>query len=198
MIRFSFAFVSPALLLASCGSATDTETAVPSTTAADDTAAATSSMAPDAMGLGDAALPLTGQAFVSAMAASDQFEIESARIVQSAGVTGNVRDFAQMMIRDHQTSTDNLRKATSATDNVSLDETPRMEPPQEAMLAELRQAGTENVAQVYARQQVQAHEMALAKLKTYAQSGDAKPLMDFAAKTADVVAQHLEHARKLP
>ena len=145
-----------------------------------------------------AALPLTGQTFVDAMAASDRFELESARTVQSVGATGAVRDFAQMMIKDHQASSNDLRKAIGQVDKVKLDDTPDMTAEQRSMLEELKAAPKDRVATVYARQQVAAHEKALAMLQTYSQSGDAKPLMDFAGKTAQVVSQHLEHARRLP
>ncbi|GAB7258335.1 DUF4142 domain-containing protein, partial [Polaribacter sp. OB-PA-B3] len=69
---------------------------------------------------------------------------------------------------------------------------------QQAQLAELKAAAPQQMPAIYARQQVAAHEKALAMLQTYAQSGDAKPLMDFAGKTAQVVSHHLEEARRLP
>jgi putative membrane protein len=190
----------PILLLGACNDRDADDANTPSTTAADDNAAATASLAPpDASGAAaGAALPLTGQAFTDAMAASDRFELESAKTVQAAGVTGAVRDFAQMMIRDHQKSSDELRMATGKVDKVKLDETPDLTAEQQSMLAELKGAAKDQVSAVYARQQVAAHEKALAMLQTYSQSGDAKPLMDFAGKTAAVVSQHLEHARRLP
>ncbi len=143
-------------------------------------------------------MPLTGQAFADAIAASDRFELESARAVQSANPEGTTRSFAQMMIRDHQKSSDELRKTTSQVDKVTLDETPAMTAEQQAQLAELKAAAPQQMPAIYARQQVAAHEKALAMLQTYAQSGDAKPLMDFAGKTAQVVSHHLEEARRLP
>lgn len=192
-------FLLPALLLGACSNRDD-DASAPSTTAADDSAAATASIAPpDASGaVAGTELPLTGQAFADAMAASDRFELESAKTVQSAGATGAVRDFAQMMIKDHQASSNDLRKAIGQVDKVKLDATPDMTADQQAMLAELKAAPKAQAAAVYARQQVAAHEKALAMLQTYSQSGDAKPLMDLAGKTAQVVSQHLEHARRLP
>jgi putative membrane protein len=192
-------FLLPVLLLGACSNRDD-DASAPSTTAADDEAAATASLAPpDATGAAaGTALPLTGQTFVDAMAASDRFELESAKTVQSAGATGAVRDFAQMMIKDHQASSNDLRKAIGQVDKVRLDDTPDMTAEQRSMLDELKAAPKDRVAAVYARQQVAAHEKALAMLQTYSQSGDAKPLMDFAGKTAQVVSQHLEHARRLP
>lgn len=191
--------LGPLLLLGACGNREDADAQSPSTTAADDQAAATASMAPpDASAGAGAMLPLTGQAFADAMAASDLFELESARTVQSAGATGAVRTFAQMMIRDHQRLSDDLRKAIGKVDKVKLDETPKLNAEQQSMLTELKAASKDQMPAVYARQQVAAHEKALAMLQTYAQSGDAQPLMDLAGKTAGVVSRHLEEARRLP
>lgn len=188
------------LALGGCGQSPTDEVTGPSTTAADDDAAAVASVAPSdaAGGVAGAALPLTGQAFVDAMSASDHFEMESARIVQSSGVTGATRDFAQMMIKDHGASTRDLGRAANGVTNVELEKQPTLTAEQQTQLEELRSAGKDGVAAVYARQQVAAHEKALAMLQTYAQSGDAQPLMDFAGKTAAVVAKHLEQARRLP
>ncbi|MEL0253091.1 MAG: DUF4142 domain-containing protein [Novosphingobium sp.] len=189
--------LAPLLVMTACGSR-DENPQAPPTTAADEQAS-TSTVATDASGAArGAAMPLTGQAFADAIAASDRFELESARAVQSANPAGTTRSFAQMMIRDHQTSSDELRKTTSQVDKVRLDETPVMTAEQQAQLAELKAAAPQQMPAIYARQQVAAHEKALAMLQTYAQSGDAKPLMDFAGKTAQVVSHHLEEARRLP
>lgn len=188
------------VLLSGCGSPDSGEATGASTTAADDDAAATASLAPSdaAGGAAGAALPLTGQAFVDTVSASDYFEMESARIVQSAGVTGPTRDFAQMMIKEHGASTRDLGAAVNRVDNIQLEKQPTLTADQSAQLEELRTAGPQRVSDVYARQQVAAHEKALAVLQTYAQSGDAQPLMDFAGKAAGLVGKHLEQARRLP
>jgi putative membrane protein len=190
--------LAPLLVMTACGSR-DENPQAPPTTAADEQAASTSTVGTGASGAAQgAAMPLTGQAFADAIAASDRFELESARAVQSANPEGTTRSFAQMMIRDHQKSSDELRKTTSQVDKVTLDETPAMTAEQQAQLAELKAAAPQQMPAIYARQQVAAHEKALAMLQTYAQSGDAKPLMDFAGKTAQVVSHHLEEARRLP
>ena len=194
------ASVGAALLISGCGSSTTEDANAPSTMAADDMAAATASMAPmdAASGAAGTMLPLTGQAFVDTVSASDHFEMESARIVQSAGVTGPTRDFAQMMMKDHEASSRELGLAVGAAGNVRVESQPSLTAEQQGQLEELRGAGKDAVASIYARQQVAAHEKALAVLQTYAQSGDAQPLMDFAGKTAGVVSKHLEQARRLP
>ena len=51
---------------------------------------------------------------------------------------------------------------------------------------------------MYAQQQVNAHQTALALLQAQAQSGTVAQLRDFAAETATAVEGHLERARELP
>lgn len=184
--------VAPSDAPASLDSMPGGEASMDATVAADDRAAASASM--DASGN---AMPLTGQAFVDAMAASDTYEMEAARLAQSKGVTGDVRGFAQMMIRDHSRSSENLRKATNGTKGVTLRDTPTMTAEQRDMIGALQGATAAEFPRVYLQQQVAAHQKALAMLQTYGQSGDVRPLMDFANTTAKVVQGHLDQARKL-
>ncbi|MGE8134436.1 DUF4142 domain-containing protein [Novosphingobium subterraneum] len=167
----------------------------PATDAADESAAATAT--PGTGAVAGEALPLTGQAFVDAASGSDQFELESARIVQSKGVTGDLRDFAQMMIRDHTASANALQAAASKVEGVQLRQAPILTDAQQGQLQQLQAADGKSVHDLYIRQQVEAHEKAYAMLTTYASSGDAKPLMDFAAKTAPVVQKHLAEVRNM-
>lgn len=129
------------------------DASAPSTTAADDEAAVTASLAPpDATGAAAVtALPLTGQTFVDAIAASDRFELESATTIQSAGATGAVRDFAQRMIKDHQASSNDLHKVIGQIDKVTLDDTPGMTAEQRSMPDELKAAPKDRVTAIYAR-----------------------------------------------
>ena len=191
--------------LAACGNKADggpdtggaTGTA---TQASDDTAAATSAPGMDTGGTAaaaDAALPLAGQAFVDQQAASDQFEIQSARIAQSKGLTGEWRDFAQMMTRDHTRSSADLKAAVGKAQGVSLPEAPELPADLRAQVDQLQAASGDDFRKLYASQQLAAHEKALEMLKTYGQSGDAQPLMDFANKTAPVVQHHLDMVRKM-
>lgn len=112
-----------AALLGACNAPNDDSAATgPATDAADDSAAATATAGTGAAA--GEALPLTGQAFVDAASASDQFELESARIVQSKGITGDLRDFAQMMIRDRTASSNALQAAASKVQGVQLRQAP--------------------------------------------------------------------------
>jgi putative membrane protein len=66
---------------------------------------------------------------------------------------------------------------------------------QAQMMAELRATSGANFDRVFVRQQVQAHEMALALHSNYAARGDTPALRAVASAAVPVVRQHLEQAR---
>lgn len=143
----------------------------------------------------DATAPMTAQSFVDAAAASDMFEIESSKLAQKMGKSAKVKDFAAMMIKDHTKSSSELKSAAGkATPAVTV--APKLTAEQQSDLDELKGA-TANFDVMYAQKQAAAHEKALTMLQSYAASGDAAPLKDFAGKTAPVVSGHLEKARDL-
>jgi putative membrane protein len=100
-----------------------------------------------------------------------------------------------MMVKDHSTSTANLKTAAAQVSGVTVN--PQMTALQQNNLDALRNAG-DTFDTVYAQQQVSAHEQALSLLQDYAANGDAAPLKTFAGDTATVVEGHLTKARDLP
>lgn len=179
--------VAGAAALAACGS--EPEEAV-----VDTTTTATETVTPAVNA--DAVMPGSPQEFVTMTAASDMYEIEAANLAQENGTSQEVKDFAAMMIEDHNTSTENL-KAAAAEAQPALTVEPALTPEHESNLEALRNAG-ENFDTVYAQQQVAAHEKTLNMLRSYAETGEVEPLQTFASNTADVVEGHLEQARELP
>ncbi len=191
-MRQCYIIVCPLLLaVAACGPKT---TADEQTAAADPSATATASTA--AVAGKNAQLPLTAQAFIDAVNAGDKFEIESARIMQATGPGQPLTAFTQMMLRDHQTSTRELRQAANQADDANVDDQ-KLTAEQDANLAALRGSGAQMPA-LYKRQQLEAHQQMLAILQNYATSGDNPALMAFATKAIPVVSHHLEATQKLP
>jgi putative membrane protein len=68
---------------------------------------------------------------------------------------------------------------------------------QEQDIQALRDAG-DDFDEVYAEQQVAAHEAALSLLRDYTASGDIEALRSFARDSAGMVQDHLDQARELP
>jgi len=126
------------------------------------------------------------QTFVNRIAASDQFEIDSAKVAQNKAKSKALRDFAAKMITDHTASSAKL-KAAATEQGLTLDTTPTAQ--QRTDLAALR-AATDDFDSLYLEQQRRAHEAALSELRAFAGSGAQGALRDFAMTTATVVEGH--------
>lgn len=140
--------------------------------------------------------PSSPQDYVAMAAASDMFEIESSRLATEKAQRQEVKDFAQMLIADHQKSTATLKTAAAAAEPpVTL--TPQLNAEQQANIDALRNASGADFDRLYLSQQVPAHEKALAMLRGYAESDGPAQLKQHASTTAPAVEQHLTRARSL-
>lgn len=138
----------------------------------------------------------TGQDFVRLAAASDLFEMESARLAIAATRNGDVRQFAQMILADHQQATAALARAASQA-QPPVPVTPILNPQQRQMLTALRAVQPDAFDRLYLQQQVAAHTEALAALQAYARSGEIPPFRQHASTVAGPVERHLTRAREL-
>ncbi|HEY7810457.1 MAG TPA: DUF4142 domain-containing protein [Allosphingosinicella sp.] len=146
-----------------------------------------------AMAAGDMT-PTQRGAYVEMAAASDLFEIQTGRMAAERGGSAAVRQFGQMLVQHHTQTTAQLTAAATAAGTMP---TPDLMPMQERMVAELRAASGASFDQVFLRQQVTAHEMALALHSNYASSGDTPALRAVASAAVPIVRQHLEQARTM-
>ena len=138
--------------------------------------------------------PTQRGAYVEMAAASDLFEIQSGRLAAERGQSAAVRQFGQMLVEHHQRTTAQLAAAATAA---GTPPTPDLMPMQAQMMAELGAASGAGFDEVFIRQQVQAHEMALALHSNYASNGDTAALRAVASAAVPVVRQHLDQARTL-
>jgi putative membrane protein len=138
--------------------------------------------------------PTQRGAYVEMAAASDLYEIQSGRLAAERGQSPAVRQFGQMLVEHHQSTTAQLAAAGSAA---GTPPTPDLMPMQAQMIAELSAASGAGFDEVFIRQQVQAHEMALALHSNYASNGDTAALRTVASAAVPVIRQHLEQARQL-
>lgn len=144
-----------------------------------------------AIGNEAAALPTDAAGFASAAAASDLYEIESARLAASKGVSADVKGMAGHLKADHEKSAADL-KAAAAEAKVTL--APALDAEKQAMLDQLEAASGAEFDRLFVDQQKSAHARALALLQSYASGGDNGALKAFAGKAATVVKGHLDHA----
>jgi putative membrane protein len=155
------------------------------TTASADTAAAT-----------PAPMANPDQEFANAAAASDAFEIQSSQVAQEKASTAKVKTFAAQMIKAHTDSTAKLKTAASAATPAITPE-PQLTAAQQQKLDGLKAKSGADFDKAYIQAQVDAHEMTLAKLRTYAATGAVPSLKSFAAELVPIVTAHLNMANGL-
>jgi len=137
---------------------------------------------------------MTPQDFATAAGSSDLFEIESSKMALKKTGSASVKQFAEMMIKDHTAATADL-KAAAQQDGVAV---PRQMVSKDVKnidrLEKLSGGAFDNK---YITEQRAAHQQALALLAAYSKDGSAAALKAHAAKTAPVVEMHLDHLKTL-
>jgi len=133
--------------------------------------------------------------FVKMAGASDLYEKTSSQMVLKDAKNPKVREFAQMMISDHNKSTAQV-KAAAKSDGVTAGP-PKLMPEQEKMVADLKAAKGADREKLYVNQQVMAHQQALELHQTFASSGDKPALKQAASGIVPVVQQHLTEVKSM-
>jgi putative membrane protein len=139
--------------------------------------------------------PEARNAYVAMAAASDLFEIQTGEMAVQRARSPQVRRFGQMLVDHHRQTTQQLMAAAQAS-GVSPP-SPVLLPMQRTMIERLQRTGPGNFDRVFARQQVQAHQMALALHNNYARRGDAPALRSTAGAAVPIIQQHLREAQRL-
>jgi len=182
-----------ALVLAGCGSKTETSN-TDTTTVVANSDGATGTMTNDM-----AMVPATsaGQTFANAAASSDAFEIATSQLADGQGASAKTKKFAAEMIKAHTGSTAKLKAAAgTVTPAIVPDATLTAE--QQQVLDSLRGVKGADFDKAYASAQVDAHQKTLDALKANAGNADVpQQLRDFATKLIPTVTAHLNMAKSL-
>ena len=139
--------------------------------------------------------PSRAAAYVEIAASSDMYEIQSSQLALSQAQNAAIRSFAQMMVTDHTNTTQQLSAAASAS-GVSVPGA--MLPMHAQLVARLQARSGADFDREYARQQLLAHQQALALHTNFAARGDAPALRAVAGTAVPVVTQHLNVVRQWP
>lgn len=145
---------------------------------------------------GAAAMPASGQEYAAMAAASDMYEIESSRLAADKAASAETKDYARMLIRDHEKATADLKTAAQQA-QPAITVSPQLNPEQQANMEALRGANSAEFDRLYFQQQIPAHEKALAMVEGYAGNGDVPSLKQHASTVSAPIRQHLERAREL-
>lgn len=136
----------------------------------------------------------SAQQFVTKVAVSDMFEIQSSKLATEKADASS-KSFAQQMIKDHAKTSNELKTIAQnikAAVPVALDDEHKKKLDQ---LTNLK-AGDEFDA-AYDKMQVDAHTEAVQLFTQYSKNGDNPDLKAWAAKTLPDLQHHLEMAKKL-
>lgn len=132
---------------------------------------------------------MTGRQYVTKAGASDQYEIQSSRLILASTRNGELRRFAREMITDHTKSTADVERA--ATRGRVVAGSPRLDAMGARNVAQLRRARGPARDALYIQQQKKSHRMALDLQQGYARDGDVPSLRRTAATIVPVVQHHL-------
>lgn len=135
----------------------------------------------------------SSQDFVTKVAISDMFEIQSSKIAAQKG-NAEIKSFAQRMVKDH-TKTSQELKSIAGKAKAKLPTT--LDADHKAKLDQLQKISGDQFNSAYAKMQIQAHEEAVKLFEAYSSNGDDAQLKAWAAKTLPALKEHLEHAKKL-
>ena len=154
-------------------------------------AAAQQMMAPAA-----AQMMLTPDTYRAMAMISDSFEIEAARLAQQRSASPAVRNYANMMIRDHSMTSQALMGGVQMAALGGM--APALDSRHAAMLNQLGAASGPQFDRLYGQMMVMSHQEALALHGSYAQAGTDPALRSFAASVTPHIRHHLATARRLP
>jgi len=140
--------------------------------------------------------PLMAPGYLSQAGSSDQFEIQSGQLAQQMSQNPGVRNFGNMLVADHTRSTQMLMSAAQSAGVPPPP--PALLPPHQAMLDQLRAAGSgPSFDMAFQQAQIQAHQQALMLHQNYSAQGDVPALRTVAGQIVPVVQMHLQQARAL-
>lgn len=135
---------------------------------------------------------VTADDFVTQAARSNLLEVQSSTIAQTRASRPEIRQFAQMLVKDHTAATQELRTAAGAR-TVPFE----LGAAEQSLVQSLQNARADEFDQRYIDMQEDAHEKAVALFESYAREGDDPALQAFAAKQAPALRQHLTEVRNL-
>jgi putative membrane protein len=133
--------------------------------------------------------------YLARAAESNLFEVRISEIALTRVSDQYVREFAEIMIKDHLESAQDL---TDLAGDARLEVTmPDIEAHHAAIIEKLKSTESSDFDQMFLDVQAEAHAEALDLHKNYAETGDNEALRAYAEETAEVTEHHLGMLAKL-
>jgi putative membrane protein len=139
---------------------------------------------------------LLAPGFLANAGSANQVEIQSAQLSLQASSNPGVRSFATTLINDHTMMGQQV--AAAATSAGLAPPAPMLLPAEQAMLDQLRAAGTgPSFDMAFQQAQIVAHQQGISLMQNYAANGDAPALRTVAGQAIPVMQGHLAMAQSL-
>jgi putative membrane protein len=135
---------------------------------------------------------------VALLNAINQSEIKAAKEAQKRNVPQEVKQFAEMMVTEHEQNMQETKDLTKQA-NIKPEETDAVKAfkaQSDAKLDSLKQLDDQQFARTFAQEMVADHQQALQKLDGFIQNANAQ-LKEHFAKTRSHVQMHLQQAQQL-
>jgi putative membrane protein len=143
-----------------------------------------------------AAARTDSRAYLQTAASSDLFEIQSSQVALRVSRNQAIRDFAQMLVDDHTRLSAEMK--TTAAGAGMAPPPPALLPAHAQKLRLLQSTSAARFDAAYRREQIAAHQQALALHRGYANAGDVPAFKAVAARAVPVIEHHLQTAQALP
>ena len=140
------------------------------------------------------ATPATGS-FLTTVAASNMFEIESSKVALTKSGSEKVKAFANQMIADHTQAGTKFKQAVAEAKLTPPAE--KLDTRHQAILDDLTKRAGAGFDQAYIKAQHDAHVEAVGLFDAYARSGDNARMKQFAAELLPVLNEHLQHVTSM-
>ena len=132
--------------------------------------------------------------FYKTLAAGGMAEVDLGRLAEQNSTDPKVKDFAQMMVKDHSAANQKLESLAAAKD-VPLPKT--LDAGGEAMKSKLQGLSGSSFDKAYIESQLKAHEKTVNLLEKEISSGQDPQAKAFAQSVLPTVQHHLEAVRTL-
>lgn len=143
-------------------------------------------------GFADAAASKAAQQFIATAGHAGTYEVQAGELAAQKATSPDVKSFAQQMVTDHSKMGEALKTAAGTTPLPT-----KLDAKHTKELAALKSASAADFDALYLKQQLDAHQKAVALLKAESTKGDDPALKSFAATNLPTLQHHLEMVQAL-
>ena len=143
---------------------------------------------------GQSAASAKTEKFVHTAAVANMVEIQSSQVALQKTTNEQVKDFADLMIKDHTRIGDEL-KSIAQKQNLQLPK--GLDSESQSLLERLQSESGSRFDRTYARMMLKAHRQAVKLFQSYAQKGDDRQLRKWAQQTLPTLQEHLRRAEAM-